>query len=272
MKPIIATALALLGLLGLAIGGATVDASGQGESPETTRKKVLVELYTSQGCDSCPPAADLLGRLSDLGFGPDQVVPVNFHVDYFNDPWVDPFSDAAYSRRQLSYNAVQGRDDLYFTPMMMVDGRTPLLGSNRPAALAAIKSALKEPPGVALELALDRDGGTRTLTAEVARLANGTAGRDLLVGVAVVEDRVTTKVLSGENACKTLVEPFTVRSFAHKIIRLERTGTKTLTLSLRLSADTVPGRCRVAVFVQDRANGKVYQAEALPWAEAGRVP
>jgi hypothetical protein len=269
MKPIIAAGLVLLGL---AVGAATVAAFGQGDSPGTTKKKVLVELYTSQGCDSCPPASDLLGRLAELGFGPDQIVPVNFHVDYFNEPWVDPFSDAAYSRRQWSYNTVQGRNDLYFTPMMMVDGRTPLLGSNRPAAVAAIKKALKEPPGVALKLALDGDGGTRTLSAEAASLANGVVGRDLLVGVAVVEDQITTKVRSGENAGKTLIEPFTVRSFAHKIIRLERTGTKTLTFPFTLATDSVASRCRVAVFVQDRANGKVYQTDAVPWAEAGRVP
>jgi hypothetical protein len=269
MKPIIAAALALLGL---AVGASTDAAFGQGGSPDTSKKKVLVELYTSQGCDSCPPASDLLGRLAELGFGPDQIVPVNFHVDYFNDPWVDPFSHSAYSQRQLSYNAVQGRTDLYFTPMMMVDGRSPLLGSNRPSALAAIKRALKEPPGVALKLTLDEHGGTKTLRAELSSLASGTAGRDLLVGAAVVEDPVTTKVLAGENAGKTLAEPFTVRSFAYKWIRLERAGAKTLTFPLRLSTDSVPGRCLVAVFVQDRADGKVYQADALRWSDSGRVP
>jgi hypothetical protein len=269
MKPFITTAIALLGL---AAGAANLAAFGQGESPATTKKKVLVELYTSQGCDSCPPAADLLGRLAELGFGPDQIVPMNFHVDYFNDPWADPFSDADYSRRQWSYNTVQKRDDLYFTPMMMVDGRTPLLGSNRPAALAAIEKALKEPAGVALKLALDGDSATRTLSAELASPAKGTVGRDLLVGVAVVEDQVTTKVLSGENAGKKLVEPFTVRSFAHKFIRLERTGTRTLAFPVRLANDSVAGHCRVAVFVQDRTSGKVYQADALPWSEVGRVP
>ena len=105
MKPIITTALAILGL---AAGAATVAAFGQGELPGTTKKKVLVELYTSQGCDSCPPASDLLGRLAELGFGPDEIVPVNFHVNYFNEPWADPYSDAVYSRRQWSYNVVKG--------------------------------------------------------------------------------------------------------------------------------------------------------------------
>jgi hypothetical protein len=269
MKPIIAAGLALLGM---AFGAATVAALGQGDSSGTTKKKVLVELYTSQGCDSCPPASDLLGRLADLGFGPDRIVPVDFHVDYFNDPWVDRFSDAAYSRRQWSYNNVQGRNDLYFTPMMMVDGRTPLLGSNRPAAIAAIKKALKQPPGVALILSLDGDAASKTLTVEMANPATGAVGRELLVGAAVVEDQVTTRVLSGENVGKTLVEPFTVRSFAHKFTRLERTGPKRLTFPLSLTNDAVAGSSRVSVFVQDRADGRVYQADTVPWVEAGRVP
>jgi hypothetical protein len=269
MKSIVAMALALLGL---AVGGATVAAFGRSDSPGTTKKKVLVELYTSQGCDSCPAASDLLGRLAELGFGPDRIVPVNFHVEYFNQPWVDPFSDAEYSRRQWSYNAVQGRNDLYFTPMMMVDGRTALLGSNRTAAVVAIKKGLKESPGVTLKLTLDGTAASKLLTVEMGSLATAAVGRELLVGAAVVEDQVTTRVLSGENAGKTLVEPFTVRSFAHKFTRLERTVPKTLTFPLSLTNDAIAGRSRVSVFVQDRADGRVHQAETVPWVEAGRVP
>src|SRR5579871_2632243 len=103
------------------------------------RKKVLVELYTSQGCNSCPPANEFLGQLSKQGFGPDRIVPVAFHVDYFNEPWADPFSKKEYSQRELAYNTVQKRNDLYFTPMMMVDGRHPMLGSNRAEATSAIR-------------------------------------------------------------------------------------------------------------------------------------
>ena len=77
--------------------------------PPASPRKVLVELYTSQGCNSCPPASDLVGRLGGLGYGPDKVVVLNFHVDYFNTPWADPYSDAAYSpAAQLSYNDVKG--------------------------------------------------------------------------------------------------------------------------------------------------------------------
>ena len=72
---------------------------------------MLVELYTSQGCNSCPPASDLLGKLSRLGGDSDRIVPLNFHVDYFNQPWPDPYSDPSYTRRQRDNHRVQRRDE-----------------------------------------------------------------------------------------------------------------------------------------------------------------
>lgn len=246
--------------------------SGAGSKPSEGHKKVLVELYTSQGCDSCPPAADLLGRLAKLGYGPDRIVPIAFHVDYFNDPWKDPFSDPEFSRRQLSYNSVQQRDDLYFTPMMMVDGRYPMLGSNQPQALEAIKRSLAEKPMVSLHLALAGARDNRTLTVELAAAekAKEPIGRELMVGVAVTEDPVSTDIPSGENAGKTLLEHHAARSFAFKTTTLERSGSRILSFPIKPAADWTEDRCQVAVFVQDRQNGKVYQAGSLPWLAKGR--
>ena len=231
-------------------------------------KKVLVELYTSQGCDSCPPASDLMGRLSRLGYGPDRIVPVNFHVDYFNDPWVDPYSDTLFSRRQRQYNEVQRRDDLYFTPLMMVDGRYPLLGSDRAKAGAALQQARKEPPGVVLNLNLDGKEARKTLSVKIAARSPAVAGRDLLIGVALTEDPVMTNVLSGENAGRTLIEHHVVRRFDHKFVKLDWSESQTFAFPLDLSRDGNTSRFRVAVFAQDRANGKVYQADAVPWTKA----
>ena len=156
--------------------------------------------------------------------------------------------------------------------MMMVNGRTPLLGSNQAGAVATIKKALKEPPGIALKLALRGEGKKKSLAAELTGLESQVSGRELLVGVAIVEDSISTKVRSGENAGKTLVEPFTVRSFTHKFAQLERAKPKTLRFAVNLPAGAAEGRCRVAVFVQDRSDGRVYQADAVPWAEAGPRP
>src|SRR5262249_27567539 len=118
-----------------------------------------------------------------MGYGPDRVVPLAFHVDYFNDPWKDPFSDAKYSEREMAYDRVYNRgrapDDrvsLYSTPMLMVDGRTPMLGSNRAKAKTTIDRALAEKPGVELDLALEENPGEanrKVLTLDIAPKAPG---------------------------------------------------------------------------------------------------
>jgi hypothetical protein len=236
--------------------------------PAGARKKVLVELYTSQGCNSCPPASEFLGKLAALGYGPDRVVTLGFHVDYFNDPWKDPYSDPAFSRRQLEYNEVQKRKDLYFTPLMMVDGRYPMLGSDRPKAFAALKKALAERPAVSLRLSRAEDDASRRYSVELAAQGPAAVDRDLLVALALVEDPVTTHVASGENAGKTLVEHAVVRTFRHQFTRLEPGRPRTLSFPLELAAGAEPAHCRVVAFVQDQANGKVYQADSLTWSPA----
>ena len=155
-------------------------AAAAGEYPVNQPKRVLVELFTSQGCSSCPPASDLLGKLTELGVDRDRIVPLNLHVDYFNQPWPDPYSDASYTRRQCDYNGVQRRDDLRITPLLMVDGRQPLFGSDRTIAVAAIEQALKMPPEVALDLKLDGMGNRKTALVKVAARSPEVAGRALL--------------------------------------------------------------------------------------------
>jgi hypothetical protein len=236
-----------------------------GEKPASPPKRVLVELYTSQGCNSCPPASDLLGNLFELGDGADRIVPLNFHVDYFNQPWPDPYSDASYTRRQRDYNSMQHRDDLQFTPLLMVDGREPLVGSDRAKAVTAIKQALRNPPEVALDVNLDGTGNRKTVRMKIAARSPEVAGRELLIGVALTEDPVTTKVRRGENAGLTLVEHHVVRRLDHKFLKLDRTGSRTLTFPIELPSGRDGTRFRVTVFAQNRANGKIYQAHEVPW-------
>jgi len=233
MKIAIAAVLAIAAASGVASVAPAQE--GGARSSAGPPKKVLVELYSSQGCDSCPPANDFLGQLAKQGYGPDKIVPIAFHVDYFNEPWVDPFSNKEYSRRQLAYNSALKRNDLYFTPMMMVDGRYPMLGSNRTEAIASIGKALKDEPGASLRLDLTGDGLERTLDVGVTPLKARLDGRSLMIGVAVAEGPVTTRVGSGENAGKTLVEHHAVRSFAYKAAKLGRSGSKSFTFPLRLA-------------------------------------
>ena len=240
----------------------------EGQTKPSASRTVLVELYTSQGCNSCPSACDLLGKLPKLGFSPDRVVALNFHVDYFNTPWVDPFSDPSFSDREMSYNQVMNRKDLYFTPMLMVDGRQPMLGSNQGQVVAAIRQAKTEAPAVALDLTLDGAGPRKTVAVQLQARTAEVAGRDLLVGVALTQNRVSTDVPSGENAGKTLVEYHVVRKLDHKFTKLSRSEPKTMTFSLKLPPNANPADFRVVAFAQDRNNGQVHQTDDLPWQAA----
>src|SRR3954465_10385990 len=109
----------LLGLLApslvVFVLGPAVSAADQTEAT----RMVLVELYTSQGCDMCPTAEKVLGALAERD---SRIVPIAFHVDYFNTPWKDVFSDPLYSQRQMTYNTLYTKPKpaeygLYYTPM-----------------------------------------------------------------------------------------------------------------------------------------------------------
>ena len=239
--------------------------SALADGPAKGGKKVLVELYTSQGCNSCPSANDLLGQIAATGPGAGAIVPIAFHVDYFNTPWADPFSSAEFSKREMAYNSVLKRKDLYFTPMMMVDGRSPMLGSNRSEALKAIRRSLAERPGVSIELDLSGPDSGRTAKVRVRPTGAEVVGRPLMVGLALTEGPITTKVPSGENAGSNLVEPAVVRSFAFEKANLDVAKARDFSFPIRLKPDSVAGRCRVVAFVQDWDDGRVHQAESTPW-------
>jgi len=260
--------------LSLAIGASPAPQ----ESPGTARDKVvLLELFTSQGCNMCPAAEDLIARLPELGVDPERVVPLAFHVDYFNDPWKDPFSDPQFSAREWQYSIlydkaqkVGKKEYLYFTPMLMVDGRYPMLGSDRAKAQKAIARALSGRPGVRIAVRPEPGKDARrqeievTLTQPIPEVAN----RDVLVGLAVYEEPVITKVSSGENAGKTLTEHFVVRHLAVQPTRIPRAGRSVLRFPVELDASWAAERCGLAVYAQDEKTGHIHQAVSVPWGHA----
>src|SRR3954447_15803671 len=132
-------------------------------------RMVLVELYTSQGCDMCPTAEKVLGALAERD---SRIVPIAFHVDYFNDPWKDIFSDPLYSQRQMAYNQIYTKPKnpdygLYYTPMLMIDGEQSVNGRDPASAAAAIRQALAGKPAVRLDVSLDIKSGGLSGTATI---------------------------------------------------------------------------------------------------------
>jgi hypothetical protein len=179
-------------MIGLALAAVVATMVHAQESP------VVVELFTSQGCSSCPPADAFL---TDLAHQRRDVLPLAFHVTYWDSlGWKDPYSLDAATARQRDYARHLGDDGVY-TPQMVVDGTTGFVGSNRSQGLSTISSAARKP----VPISLDRVG--QDLEIKV----GGGAGQAkvLLVGFDPAHE---TPVGRGENSGRKLLESNIVRS------------------------------------------------------------
>lgn len=161
---------------------------------------LVIELFTSQGCSSCPPADALLARLARAGsLGDRALAPLSFHVDYWNDlGWTDPYSSPAWTERQRQYARVL--DDRVYTPELVVGGAAGMVGSN----LAAVTDAIQRAARPALLPA------TARWTADAVTVTAAAPG-DAEVWVAIWEDGTSTHVARGENAGETMVSERVVR-------------------------------------------------------------
>ncbi|WP_238364693.1 DUF1223 domain-containing protein [Mesobacterium pallidum] len=173
--------------LALALAGAIVGGAG------ATERGVVVELYTSQGCSSCPPADELLARLSEK----DGVIPLALHVDYWDYiGWTDIFGDPRFTKRQKKYAHVAGRRMIY-TPQMIVSGTDHVVGTH-PMDLADLIDMHEERP-VPVSLELTRDGDALTITLETVAPLGPT-----MVQLVRYLPSKEVKIKRGENAGKTL--------------------------------------------------------------------
>jgi len=191
-------------LLGAAMTAAWLLAGGTALADP---RPVVVELYTSQGCSSCPPADALLGELAHRS----GVLPLAFHVDYWDDlGWRDAFSSAEATRRQKLYAAHLGLDSIY-TPQMVIDGVHDVVGSYRSDVLRLIDG-----PHEGVSISARRNG--QDLTVSIGQKlatptqATGTNPSAVVLLVAYTGS-AETKVPRGENAGKTLREFNIVRGF-----------------------------------------------------------
>jgi hypothetical protein len=234
-----------------------------------SERKVLVELYTSQGCDMCPTAEKVLGALAERDR---RIVPIAFHVDYFNDPWKDVFSDPLYSQRQATYNQLYTKPKnreygLYYTPMLMIDGEQSVNGRDPASAEAAIRQALARKPVVRLDVALDLkgEGLSGTATIKVRSRSARAEQSPLLVCAVLREDGVVTAIPSGENKGRSLVARFPARQTKYEFIELDGKSPTTQRFQFEIDPTWKRQNLRLAVFVQDKRTGVVHQATDLPW-------
>jgi hypothetical protein len=221
------------------------------------RPGVLVELFTSEGCSSCPPADALLAKLLETQpVAGAEIVPIELHVDYWDRlGWRDPFSSAAFSRRQEEYSHVFGPDRVY-TPQMVVDGAHEFVGSDARLAAGAIKKA-GALPHLPLSVSADLQDGTARISV-AAPGAPAEATEKIRVIVAVVEDGLTSSVKHGENAGRTLTHAAVTRRL-ETISTLQREAVPA-EARWKIGSGWQAPKLRVVAFLQGEKTLRVYGA------------
>lgn len=186
-------------------------ATGGGHAREQ-RVPVLVELFTAEGCSSCPPADELLAVLeAEQPVPRAEIIPLGLHVDYWDRlGWKDPFASASYSARQRDY-AGSLDDDRIYTPQVVVDGRVGLVGSEAAEVRAAIAEAAAR-PHLPLRVTALADGDGVRLTVDLPAAPD--ESEPLAVYAALTEATATSQVARGENRGRTLRHVAVVRSLS----------------------------------------------------------
>ena len=225
-----------------------------GPATAAERVPVLLELFTSEGCSSCPPADRLLADFDRLQPVPGaELVVLSEHVDYWDRlGWKDPFSAAQFTARQEDY-AARFHVDGPYTPQLVVDGRFQLVGSDSGGALASIRQALKEPkiPIAVSDLARRED----RVTARIELPATAKKARARLY-VAVADNSAESRVARGENAGRSLAHVAVVRALRDAgEIRLGEPAARDVTIPIEPGAGA--RGLRLIVFMQDPSSGRV---------------
>jgi len=217
----------------------------------------VVELFTSQGCSSCPPADALLGELlrENLAAGRN-VMSLTFHVDYWNRlGWTDPYSQAAFTARQRAYAKALESNSVY-TPQMIVNGQYGFVGSNEKSARKYISGVLKETASVVVKVDARFDSDRAKLETLFDVVG---ANETHQLNIAVIETEVGNEVPRGENAGRKLAHTNVVRVFQTVDLSRELKGSVTIDLPKELNKDSVA----IVAYVQDKTSFKIVGARRI---------
>lgn len=234
--PAIAFALAA-GLAGTAFAG---------ESP------VVVELFTSQGCNTCPPADAYLGKLAKRK----DIIALSFHVTYWDYlGWKDPFGSAKSTKRQRTY-ARQFKRGYVYTPQMVIDGQAEIVGSRTGQVDRAIARAGARKDKIAVRLVKGADGIVRAMLPD---RTSGAASEPATVWMVLIDRQHKTKIRRGENGGKRL-------TYTHVVRTLRKVGAwrgEKTALELPVT-ETIPGRRDACVvLVQSDKTGRILGAAMM---------
>lgn len=228
-----------------------------GGKPIKAKQPVLVELFTSEGCKSCPPAERNLAYFqTEQPFEDVELITLALHVDYWNHlGWKDKFSSALYTQRQRVYDR-KFRTGSIYTPQMVVDGEQQFVGSNLDKAEKAISKAAKERKAL-IDILIEKSVMKLTASGIPQR------GEDASIYLAIAEDNLKTRVKRGENAGKNLKHVSVVRELKG-LGRIEPNQTSyEVEAPFQIKSDWKKENLTATVFIQGNSSRKVYGVQRI---------
>ena len=225
------------------------------------QKTVLVELFTSEGCSSCPPADALLRQVNGSQTSAGQlVVGISEHVTYWNSlGWSDPFSSPLYTERQNTYSERFHLEGVY-TPQMVINGAEQIVGSDRTALLHAVQQEGAQQPRISLRILSVSISG-RTLTVNFSTSGDlPKQGADLMA--VLTDDSDRSNVLHGENSGRNLAHVAVARSLS-RVTRVQAAGERTVQIQIPASFQSTQGH-HLILFAQTPGNGRVLGTDTKP--------
>lgn len=219
----------------------------------TAQPVVVLELFTSQGCSSCPAADRVLQQLTERASASGQAVyGLSFHVDYWNRlGWRDPFSQPLFTQRQQQYDRLLHTQT--YTPQLIINGRQDFVGSQKNRIETAIQHIQQQPATTFVGIGGRMNRSARQLMVQYTLSASG----PYRVNVAVVQQQARTVVQSGENGGRTLVNSNVVRQFSSVAASPEGR------ITLPLPGDLAPDQLAVLLYVQRTDNQQIVGAVRL---------
>jgi hypothetical protein len=236
-------------------------AAAQELGTQGARSPVVVELFTSEGCSSCPPADQLLAKLEvEQPIRNVEIIALEQHVDYWNNGgWIDPFSSSTATMRQYAYAGAVGNGNAY-TPQMVVDGQHEFIGSRTGQARSVIEQAGTKKKLEVTLTAVERDKGEK-FRVSVGAIPNLSSADTPEIWMAITETGLHSNVRGGENSGEDLHHAAVVRKM-WKIGVVKESGAMSFSSEEGVKVDRGWKRenTRVVVFVQEKKSKKILGA------------
>ena len=256
--------ISLLLLLAAAAAGASAAAELECSAKSGRISVPVLELYTSEGCNSCPPTDKWVSELQRNGFSGDKVIPLALHVDYWDYiGWKDRFSNPAFAQRQKAISHTNGSGWVY-TPQVVVNGKDLRLHDSYARLREQVKLVNSTSPRAEILLKLQQSEPDLVRISGSVHLASAVAHSRAAVYLALYENHLTSEVKAGENRGVRLEHDYVVRRLIGPLAP-DASGQLDIEQKLALDPAWNVKNSGVTAFVQDSASGDVLQALQLPW-------